>query len=286
MFGDDMFGSDVIGDGATRRIGDGRAHKAPSTRCATNTTRPQAQGFGSAVESYHYDDWHAMTNDGPKITAPHGVYDLVLALFCSFLLISNVGATKLIAIGPDWHPGGISLLPLVFDGGAILFPLTYIFGDVLAEVYGFARARRAIIIGFAVALAASLIFWVVDIAPPAPGWENDAAWHAVLGFVPRIVIASLAGYLVGQFLNAWVLVRIKARLGTGRLWVRLLGSTIVGEFADTIVFCTVAWAGAVPLATLVNYTAVGYVYKVAVEAILLPVTYRVIAVIKRHEAQD
>ena len=213
-----------------------------------------------------------------------GVYDLVLALFCAFLLISNIGATKLIALGPDWQPGGWPLLPLIFDGGAILFPLTYIFGDVLAEVYGFGPARRAIVTGFAVSVLASLIFWLIDAAPPAPGWPNQDAWHAVLGFVPRIVAASLAGYLVGQFLNAWVLVRIKARFGTGHLWVRLLGSTVVGELADTTVFCTIAWAGLVPLSTLANYTAVGYIYKVAVEALLLPVTYKVIAAIKRREA--
>jgi len=220
----------------------------------------------------------------PPVAAPHGVYDIVVALFCSFLLISNVGATKLIAIGPTWHPGGAAQLPLVFDGGAILFPLTYIFGDVLAEVYGFARARRAIVLGFAVALTASVIFMIVDHAPPAPGWNNQDAWHVVLGFVPRIVVASLCGYLIGQFLNAWVLVKIKARFGTRRLWIRLLGSTVVGEAADTITFCTIAYAGLVPLATLVNYTAVGYVYKVAVEAVLLPVTYRVIATIKRQES--
>ena len=229
-------------------------------------------------------DRAAVPPDGPPIPAPHGVYDIVVALFCSFLLISNVGATKLIAIGPNWHPGGVALLPLIFDGGAILFPLTYIFGDVLAEVYGFGKARRAIVLGFAVALGASLIFMIVDAAPPAPGWENQSAWHAVLGFVPRIVIASLCGYLIGQSLNAWVLVKIKAKFGTQRLWVRLLGSTVVGEAADTITFCTIAYAGLVPLSTLINYTVVGYVYKVAVEAILLPVTYRVIAAIKRREA--
>jgi len=211
------------------------------------------------------------------------VYDVVVALFCSFLLISNIGATKLISVGPTWQPGGLALLPLIFDGGAILFPLTYIFGDVLAEVYGFGRARRAIVLGFAVAFAASLIFMIVDHSPPAPGWENQDAWHAVLGFVPRIVVASLAGYLIGQFLNAWVLVKIKARYGTRRLWIRLLGSTIVGELADTITFCTIAYAGLVPLSTLMNYTAVGYVYKVGVEAVLLPVTYRVIAAIRRRE---
>jgi len=217
------------------------------------------------------------------LPAPKGVYDVVVALFCSFLLISNVGATKLIAVGPTWHPGGVALLPLVFDGGAILFPMTYIFGDVLAEVYGFARARRAIILGFAVALTASVIFMIVDHAPPAPGWDNQDAWHVVLGFVPRIVVASLAGYLIGQFLNAWVLVRIKARFGVKRLWIRLLGSTVVGEAADTITFCTIAYAGLVPLNTLINYTVVGYFYKVAVEMVMMPVTYRVIAAIKRRE---
>jgi len=214
---------------------------------------------------------------------PRGVYDIILALFCAFLLISNVGATKLIAVGPTWHPVGLALLPLVFDGGAILFPMTYIFGDVLAEVYGFARARRAIVTGFAISLAASLVFWLVDVAPPAPGWENQDAWHAVLGFVPRIVIASLAAYMLGQFLNAWVLVRIKARFGVKHLWVRLIGSTVVGELADTTVFCTIAWVGMVPLSTLLNYMAVGYFYKVGVEVVLLPVTYRVIAAIKRQE---
>ena len=217
------------------------------------------------------------------VDPPRGVYDIVVALFCSFLLISNVGAVKLIAVGPAWSPGNVPLLPLIFDGGAILFPMTYIFGDVLAEVYGFARARRAIVLGFAVAFGASAVFWLVGSLPAAPGWNNQDAWDVILGFVPRIVVASLAGYLVGQFLNAWVLVRIKARFGAGHLWVRLLGSTVVGEAADTIVFCTVAWAGMVPLSTLINYIVVGYFYKVGVEAILLPVTYQVIAAIKRRE---
>jgi len=216
-----------------------------------------------------------------KPEAPRGIYDVIVALFCAFLLISNIGATKLIGLGPDWPP----ILPLIFDGGALLFPLTYIFGDVLAEVYGFARAKRAIVVGFAVSGTASLIFWLVDIAPPAPGWENQDAWHAVLGFVPRIVAASLAAYLAGQLLNAWVLVRIKRRFGERRLWVRLIGSTLVGEMADTAIFCTIAWVGMVPLATLGNYMAVGYFYKVGVEVLLLPVTYRVIAYIKRRERQ-
>ena len=162
-------------------------------------------------------------------------------------------------------------------------------GDVLAEVYGLARARRAIFTGFALALLMSVSFMIVDAAPPAPDWPHQHAWSAVLGFVPRIVAASLAGYLVGQFLNAWVLVRIKARTREDALWVRLMTSTVVGEFADTVVFCSIAfgplWPGgeSIPLPALANYIAVGWIYKCLVEALCLPVTYRVIAAVKRRE---
>jgi len=212
-----------------------------------------------------------------------GNFDIVIALFCAFLLISNVGATKLIGFGPDVNLGPYPLLPIVTDGGAFLFPLTYIFGDVLAEVYGARKAHRAILLGFGVSFLASVIFLIVDAMPPAPGWDNQSAWHAVLGFVPRIVIASLCGYLIGQFLNAHVLIWIKRRTSEKHLWARLLGSTVVGEFADTTVFCLVAWAGLIGAGTMANYVITGYVYKVVVEAVLLPVTYRIIAAIKRRE---
>lgn len=211
-------------------------------------------------------------------------YDIVVALFCAFLLISNIAATKLIQFGPDMSFGPVQVFPLIIDGGAFLFPLTYIFGDVLAEVYGFAKARRAILVGFICSITASLVFLATDAAPPAEGWPNQDAWHAVLGFVPRIVAASLLGYLAGQLLNAWVLVRMKARAADGSLWSRLLGSTVVGEFADTLIFCVVAFAGVVTVPELANYVVVGYLYKVAVEAVFLPVTYRVIAFIRRREA--
>lgn len=212
-----------------------------------------------------------------------GNYDIVLALFCALLLISNIGATKLIQFGPSVNVGTYPLLPIITDGGAFLFPLTYIFGDVLAEVYGMARARRAILLGFGVSLLASVTFLVVDAAPPAADWPNQDAWHAVLGFVPRIVAASLLGYLAGQFLNAYVLVRMKRRTQEGTLWARLLGSTVVGELADTAIFCTVAFAGIITGGTLLNYIVVGYLYKVLVEAVLLPLTYQVIKLVKRHE---
>lgn len=201
-----------------------------------------------------------------------GHYATVVAIFCGLLIISNVGATKLIAAGP-----------LITDGGAFLFPLVYVVGDVLSEVYGWRATRRAIWLAFGLSALAAFTFWLVQLAPPAADWPNQAAFEAVLGFVPRIVLASLAGFLVGQLLNAWVLVRIKGRTQESRLWLRLIGSTAVGEFADTLVFCTVAFYGVITGWTFVNYVITGYVYKVAIEVVVMPVTYRVIALVKRHE---
>ena len=235
------------------------------------------------------------TRPAPSPTAyasgGRGVYDLVVAAFVGVLLISNIGATKLIQFGPTVEVGGFPVLPIITDGGAFLFPLAYILGDVLAEVYGLRRARRAIVTGFVLAAVMSLTFLAVDAAPPADGWPNDDAWGAVLGFVPRIVVASLVGYLAGQLLNARVLVWIKDRYGEGRLWVRLVTSTLVGEFADTLIFCSIAFGplgvvlggGSIDAATLVNYIVVGFVYKVTVEVIFLPLTYAVVRAIKRHE---
>ena len=219
------------------------------------------------------------------IPRSRGNYDLVVALFVSLLLISNVAATKLIAFGPEWSPFGLPVLPVITDGGALLFPLTYVLGDVLAEVFGMRGARRAILLGFGVSLLASLTFLAVGAAPAAPGYENQEAFVAVLGFVPRIVTASLAGYLVGQFLNAWVLVKLKRwRDGRG-MWARLLGSTVVGEAADTTIFCLIAFGGEIDGGTMLNYIVVGYVFKVSVEAVLLPITYRVIALVRRREPE-
>ena len=219
------------------------------------------------------------------IPRSRGNYDLVVALFVSLLLISNVAATKLIAFGPEWSPFGLPVLPVITDGGALLFPLTYVLGDVLAEVFGMRGARRAILLGFGVSLLASLTFLAVGAAPAAPGYENQEAFVAVLGFVPRIVTASLAGYLVGQFLNAWVLVKLKQwRDGRG-MWARLLGSTVVGEAADTTIFCLIAFGGEIDGGTMLNYIVVGYLFKVGVEAVLLPVTYRVISLVRSREPE-
>jgi queuosine precursor transporter len=203
---------------------------------------------------------------------PPTMYTTLVVLFVAFLLLSNISAVKLIAVGP-----------LVMDGGIFLFPLVYILGDVLAEVYGFAAARRAVLLGFAIAALAAVTFWIVQVVPAADGWENQEAWESVLGFVPRIVVASLCGFLVGQLLNAYVLVWIKRRTDESRLWFRLLGSTVVGQIADTVTFCTIAFYGVITGAEFLNYVVTGYFYKTLIEAILLPITYRVIAYIKRNE---
>lgn len=215
---------------------------------------------------------------------PRGYFDVIVATFVGLLLISNVAAVKLIQFGPNVEIFGFPVLPIITDGGFILFPLTYVLGDVLAEVYGFKGAKRAIGMGFVMAALASLTFLLVGIAPPADDWAaNQPAFDAILGFVPRIVLASLLAYAVGQFLNAWVLVKMKQRTKEGGLWARLLGSTLVGEAADTTVFCLVAFAGILSPGAMVNYILVGYVYKVLVEILVMPLTYRAVAWVKRNE---
>ena len=201
-------------------------------------------------------------------------YPVIAALFVALLLVSNIAATK-----------GIKFGPIFTDGGAFLFPLTYVLGDVLAEVYGLRAANRVIITGFVMTLIASVTFHLVAISPSAPDYQNQAAFEAVLGVVPRILAASIAGYLCGQLLNALVVVKVKQRTNEKHLWVRLVGSTVVGEFADTLIFCSIA-AGAIGIVTLgdfANYVIVGYVYKTLLEVVLLPITYPVIRAVKKRE---
>lgn len=205
--------------------------------------------------------------------SPRGLFDICVIFFVTFLLIANICATKAIQIGP-----------IVFDGGAILFPLTYVLGDVISEVWGLKAAKRAILMGFVISVMASLTFWVVGMLPPEASYQNNAAFQSVLGFVPRIVIASMAGYVFGNWLNAYVLVKIKERWGENNLWVRLVTSTLAGELVDSIVFCTIAFGGIMSLSQLLIYIFLGgYLYKCAIEILCLPFTYLVISRVKKHE---
>ena len=207
-------------------------------------------------------------------------YPTLVAVFTGLVLISNVTATKGVAFGPvigNWS--------IITDGGFIVFPLTYVIGDVLSEVYGFRAARRAIFIGFAMEAVAAFVLWVTIYLPPADFYANQEAFEAVVGAFTQLIVAGLAGFIVGQTVNAWALVRIKERTKEQHLWARLLGSTVVGQLADTVVFCSIA-AGAIGINTVgdfLTYVALGWLYKTAVEILVLPITYRVIAFIKRRE---
>lgn len=199
----------------------------------------------------------------------------MLAAFAGLLLISNISATKLAAFGS-----------IITDGGAILFPLIYIMGDVIAEVYGYRYARRAIWTGFGLMLLAVATFWIVGFLPAAAEYTDQAAFDAVLGFFPRIVLASLLAYLVGSFLNAYIVARMKQSRWNKRLWYRLIGSTVVGELADTIIFGLVAFGGILGAKDMVVFILIGWLFKTTVEIIVLPVTYRAIALLNKREHID
>lgn len=235
-----------------------------------------------------------MTADTTDPTAPHhspvrgeaqvprSYFDIVLACFVGLLLISGVSATKLfegprVPVLSDLFAGGG---PLLFDGGAFLFPLSYVVGDIMTEVYGWRRAKRAIWTGFALTFLAALTYWVVSLTHPAEGFEN---WDSVLAPVWRITIAGLAGYLAGELLNSLVVVRLKARMAERHVAFRLITSTLVAEFVDTLLFCTIAFAGTITAGELLNYTLTGYVYKCLVEVCVVPITLQVIKFLKRAE---
>lgn len=202
-------------------------------------------------------------------------YDIILAVFAAILLISNLAGTKLIAFGP-----------IITDGGAILFPISYILGDVLTEIYGYKYARRAIWVGLGVMLLAVLCFTIVRYMPPAPEYTAQASYEAVLGFFPRIVAASLAAFLTGSFLNSFVLAKLKVKTKGKKLWLRLIGSTVVGELCDTVVFAFVAFGGILQGMNMLTYILIGWIFKTVVKIVFLPITYRVIDKMKQIEKVD
>ncbi len=202
-------------------------------------------------------------------------FDLIMALFVAVLLISNVASSKILTLGP-----------FTFDGGTILFPISYIFGDILTEVYGYRRSRRVIWVGFACAGLMAGVFALVGALPPAEGWENQAAYEAILGTTPRIVLGSLIAYFAGEFSNSYTLAKMKI-LTRGRwLWTRTIGSTLVGEGVDTVLFVTIAFAGTLPWPLFMSIIASNYIFKVGLEAAMTPATYRITSFLKHAENQD
>jgi len=199
----------------------------------------------------------------------------ISVFFVSILLISNVASTKLVDL--KWF---------VFDGGTLLFPLSYIFGDILTEVYGYKRARNVIWLGFFMALLMSVIFIVVGKLPPAAGWDNQAAYDAILGLTPRIVIASLIAYFSGAFSNSFILAKMKIWTEGKMLWARTIGSTVVGEFVDSTLFILIAFWGIFPNSLLLTLIISNYIFKTAVEVLFTPATYKVVKFLKRKEGED
>lgn len=200
-------------------------------------------------------------------------FGTITTLFVVVLLISNTVATKFIHLGP-----------FVFTGGILLFPIGYVFGDVLTEVYGFTSARRAIWLGFFSLAFMAASYWLIGALPAAPGWEGQHSYDAILGVVPRLAIASFIGYWVGQFANAFIMARMKVLTRGKHLWTRTIGSTIVGEGIDTVLFALIGFWGTLPNSLLVTAIISGYVFKVAYEALATPLTYGAVAFLKRRES--
>lgn len=201
--------------------------------------------------------------------------DLITAAFVTVLIVSNIGSTKILTLGP-----------LTFDGGTILFPLAYIFGDVLTEVYGYKASRRVIWTGFVCLALTAVTLGVIDLLPPASDWGLQDAYHAILGQAPRLVIASLIAYFAGEFTNSVVLAKLKVRTEGRWLWARTIGSTLVGEGVDTSIFLLVAFLGVLPNELLWAIFISNYIFKVGIEVLFTPITYQVVAFLKRAETED
>ncbi len=212
-------------------------------------------------------------------------YDLIMAAFVAVLLISNVTVVKVMNLGP-FQIGPLTLGPWATDGATLLFPLSYIFGDILTEVYGYARSRRVIWAGFAAVALGSLVYTIVGALPPAAEWPNQGAYQDVLGQVPRFAVAGLVAFGAGEFCNSFVLARIKI-LTEGRfLWVRTIGSTIVGEGVDTGIFVFIGFVGTIPASLMWDIFTFGFIFKVAYETLATPLTYAVVGFLKRAEQED
>lgn len=212
----------------------------------------------------------------PQPTRSYRYYDLVMAAFVTVLLCANlIGASKVAQIGP-----------LTFGAGVLFFPLSYVFGDVLTEVYGYARARKVVWAGFGAMAFASFMSAGVLAFPPAPGWPHQEAFRTVFGNTPRIVLASLVAYFCGEFANSYVLARLKVLTEGRLLWLRTIGSTIVGEGIDSLIFYPLAFVGVWSNELVVTVMVTNYLFKVGWEAAITPVTYRVVGFLKRAESED
>jgi uncharacterized integral membrane protein (TIGR00697 family) len=225
---------------------------------------------------------------GDPVERQQRYFDLIMAIFVTVLLVSNVASSAKI-VDLRFRVFGVQM---AFDAGTILFPISYIFGDILTEVYGYRRSRRAIWTGFFCLGLASLVFFTVSRLPGEATWQKyagDAAYASILGGMSTggIVLGSLAGYWSGEFTNSFVLAKMKVYTEGRWLWTRTIGSTILGEMVDTVVFVAVASVfGVFPWSLFLTLTLTNYLFKVAVEAGMTPLTYAAVNGLKRAESED
>ena len=199
----------------------------------------------------------------------------VVALFVTCLVVSNVIAVKLAMVQG-----------LVLPAGIIIFPVSYLLADVLTEVYGYRAARRVLWLGFFCNLLAVAAIWIGGLLPPAPFWGGQAAYDQILGATPRILLASFAAYLVGEFANTIIMSKLKVAMAGRHLWARAIGSTLVGQGLDSAVFITIAFSGMMPLPILLGAIVTQWLIKSAYEALATPLTYAMVGFLKRREGID
>jgi len=221
-------------------------------------------------------------------TKSYRFFDIILGIFVAVLLVSNIASSaKIVDLGFS-----IFNIPMAFDAGTILFPIGYVFGDILTEVYGYQRSRRVIWTGFFSLALAAVVFWVVSHLPGESTWQEyagDNAYQAILGGMSSggIVLASLAGFWLGEFSNSFILAKMKVLTNGHWLWSRTIGSTLAGELVDTVMFVVVASAfGVFPWSLFLTLTIANYLFKVAVEVLMTPITYLVVRALKRAENED
>jgi len=199
----------------------------------------------------------------------------IVAVFITCLITANLVAVKLVEISG-----------FVLPAGTIIFPISYIFGDVLTEVYGFRQARRVIWLGFFCNFIVVVAIWIGQVLPPSSFWDGQKAYERILGYTPRLLVASFLAYLVGEFANSFVLAKMKIATKGRWLWTRTIGSTLVGEGLDSLVFMILAFWGTIPVAALLLAILTQWLVKSAYEAVATPLTYIVVNFLKRKEGID
>jgi uncharacterized integral membrane protein (TIGR00697 family) len=218
--------------------------------------------------------------EGKQSVAPNNArysswFVVIVSIFITCLITANITAVKL-----------VNVFALVLPAGIIIFPISYIFGDVLTEVYGYRQARRVIWLGFFCNFIAVVAIWVGQVLPSASFWNGQSAYERILGYTPRLLVASFLAYLIGEFANSFVLAKMKIATKGRWLWTRTIGSTLVGEGLDSLVFMTIAFLGEIPMSELASAIVIQWLVKSAYEAAVTPLTYGAVGFLKQREGID